>query len=147
MARKDIDRVLALTTALLVVAMSGCTKDDDPVRLGSDATTNRLDVRVEGPPCGLEVCTALPNAHVRVEFRDMNHTDPHDGGHLMITEAEGVTNLEGRWSTVVTYRETGTYAADICLIWVTHYQFGTQYVTRQIDANGQASITVQWRSK
>jgi len=130
--------------ACAVLILPGCAKEDDAVHLSSESTTNSFSIIVEGPPCPAPgICTPLPDAHVQVEFRDTDHTDPHDGGYLMITEAQGFTNLEGRWSCRVTYVETGSYEADIVVITVTHQQFGTGYEMRHLDETGHASAVVR----
>jgi hypothetical protein len=135
-----------------ILAWAGCGKDDDIVSLGDESTTNSFSIMVEAPPChqdlwGMPVCTPLPDAFVRIEFRDQDHTDPHDGGFLRVEEAEGTTNLQGSWSCRVTYVETDSYAADIVLIWVDHPDFSASYTNQMLDENGAASTVVRLAEK
>ena len=134
-----------------MVAVTGCSKEDDPIHLGNESTTNSFAILVEAPPCEIgplgPICTPLPDASVRVEFRDRDHTDPHDAGFLRVAEDEGTTNLAGRWSCRVTYVETGSYAADIVMIWVDHPDYGDSYTTQVLDENGSASVVVRLAGK
>jgi hypothetical protein len=142
-----------MNTAVLLFVLggafliAGCAKEDDPVRLGSESTTNHLRVYVEGPPYFDIYGTPVPGATIRCEFRDMDHTDPHDDGHLMITEAFGATDHNGRWSCTVTYKETGSYTADVVLVWVNHNQMGELYNIAYIREDGTASKTFSYPGK
>ena len=143
----NINKEVILLSICGALVITGCAKQDDPVRLGSISTTNHLNVYVEGPPYFGIYGTPVAGAVIRCEFRDMDHTDPHDQGHLMITEAHGATDFDGRWSCSVTYEETGTYTADVVLIWVSHNNLGDLYNIAYIREDGTAAKTFSYFPK